>query len=95
MPDETWLRSPDGLTLLRPFASSPYPHPSRAQGHTYQGKLFDAITHYSDSTVGLVIPAGFRPSQSTDFIIHTLDLLHDEVLMKRNYFELFLKTGEA
>ena len=56
--------------LLRPFANAPYPHPSRAQGHTYQGKLFDTATHYSDSTVGLVIPAGFRPAESTDFIVH-------------------------
>ena len=70
MPDEPWLPSPDGLTLLRPFASAPYPHASRVQGHTYQGKLFDAATHYADSTIGLVIPAGFRPSQSTDFIVH-------------------------
>lgn len=70
MSDQTWLTSPEGLTLLRPFASAPYPHPSRAQGHTYQGKLFDAATHYADSTVGLVIPAGFAPTQSTDFIVH-------------------------
>jgi hypothetical protein len=70
MSDESWLATPEGHTLLRPFASAPYPHPSRAQGHTYQGKLFDAATHYSDSTVGLVIPAGFAPTQSTDFIVH-------------------------
>ena len=70
MPDDSWLPSSDGLTLLRPFASAPYPHASRAQGHTYQGKLFDAATHYSDSTVGVVIPAGFAPTQSTDFIVH-------------------------
>lgn len=68
--DVNWLASPDGLTLLRPFASAPYPHASRAQGHTYQGKLFDAATHYSDSTVGLVIPAGFHPSARTDFVVH-------------------------
>jgi hypothetical protein len=68
--DVTWLASSEGLTLLRPFASAPYPHASRAQGHTYQGKRFDADTHYADSTVGLVIPAGFRPTQSTDFIVH-------------------------
>ena len=65
-----WKNTPEGQSLFRSFASAPYPHPSRAQGHTYQGKLFDAATHYSDSTVGLVIPAGFRPTQSTDFIVH-------------------------
>jgi len=32
-------------------------------------------------------------SKRTAMFIHTEDLPHDEVMMKRNYFELFLKTS--
>ncbi|HEY8298551.1 MAG TPA: hypothetical protein VIG32_11090 [Candidatus Baltobacteraceae bacterium] len=59
-----------GKTILRPFASAPFPHASRAAGHTYQGKLYSAAASYSDSTVGIFIPSGFRPGPSTDFIVH-------------------------
>jgi hypothetical protein len=61
---------PSGRTLLQPFASAPYPHASRENGHVYQGKLYDAATHYSDSTVAIYIPAGYRDTGSLDFIVH-------------------------
>lgn len=51
-------------------AVAPYPHASRAQGHTYQGRVFSAEASYNDSTVGIFIPPGFRPSAATDFIVH-------------------------
>jgi hypothetical protein len=50
--------------------SAPFPHPSRAQGHTFNGKLFDAATHYSDSTVGIYVPSRFRPGTATDLVVH-------------------------
>lgn len=67
---QTWVTSPEGQTLLRPFQNAPYPHASRAQGYTYQGKLFDAAGHYSDSTVGIFIPTGYRPSDTVDYVVH-------------------------
>lgn len=66
-----WQVSADGETALHPFPHAPYPHPSRAAGHTYDGKFFDAAGHYSDSTVGIFIPAGFKAdAKSVDFIVH-------------------------
>ncbi|HEY8314991.1 MAG TPA: hypothetical protein VIG51_12590 [Candidatus Baltobacteraceae bacterium] len=65
--DET---SAAGTTILRPFASAPFPHASRSQGHTYQGKLYAQAASYSDATVGIFIPRGFRPGPATDFIVH-------------------------
>ncbi|MDQ2872704.1 MAG: hypothetical protein M3R35_06215 [Candidatus Eremiobacteraeota bacterium] len=59
-----------GTTILRSFASAPFPHPSRANGHAYQGKLYSASAAYSDGTVGLFIPHGFKPGAATDFIVH-------------------------
>lgn len=68
--DEGWSTSTEGQTLLRPFANAPFPHPSREKGHTYKETHFDAANHYSDSTVGIVIPPHFRPTESVDYIVH-------------------------
>jgi len=60
-----------GQILLRSFPSAPFPDASRAAGYTNNGKFFDAASHYSDSTVGIFIPAGFRPStRRVDFLVH-------------------------
>ena len=67
-----------GRTLILPFASAPYPHASRAQGHTYQGRLYDAATHYSNSDVGIFIPDGWQPRNgAVDFIVHFYGWNHD------------------
>jgi hypothetical protein len=59
-----------GRLILAPFASAPFPHPDRANGHTYQNKLYPAAEHYSDNTVALFIPHGFRETGSIDVVIH-------------------------
>ncbi len=61
---------PFGQLVLTNFASAPFPHPSRAQGHRYDGTNYDAATHYQDSTVALFIPKGFRAGPQVDFVIH-------------------------
>jgi hypothetical protein len=62
--------TPEGELILRSFKNAPYPHKSRDNGFTISGKTFDAATHYSDNTVGIFIPAGFRPGETTDFVVH-------------------------
>jgi hypothetical protein len=59
-----------GRLILTPFATAPFPHPSRAKGHLYDGTNYDTATHYSDSTVALFIPKGFRATPRVDFVIH-------------------------
>ena len=59
-----------GRLLLTNLASAPFPHESRAAGHTYKGEFFPAAQHYSDSTVAFFIPKGFRPTLQADFVIH-------------------------
>ena len=67
-----------GRTLILPFASAPYPHSSRAQGHVYQGRLYDAATHYGNSDVGIFIPDGWQPRNgATDFVVHFYGWNHD------------------
>ncbi len=65
-----WSVTAEGQTLLRGFHNAPYPHASRAQGYTYQGRLFDAATHYNDGTVGIFIPAGYQAGETVDYVVH-------------------------
>ena len=59
-----------GRLILAPFASAPFPHPARAEGHPYQGTLYSAKEHYADNTVAIFIPKGFRETGRVDFIVH-------------------------
>ncbi len=59
-----------GRLILAPFASAPFPHPARAEGHIYQDKLYPAKEHYSDNTVALFIPKGFRVTSCVDIVVH-------------------------
>lgn len=62
--------APAGDLVLRPFATAPFPHASRANGHTYDHMFYDAATHYSDSTVGVYLPPGYVKKPTVDFIVH-------------------------
>lgn len=67
-----------GKTFVVPFNSAPYPHASRAKGHTYQGTLYDAATHYSNSNVGIFVPDGWHPENGAiDAIVHFYGWRHD------------------
>ena len=59
-----------GELLIAPLASAPFPHPERAQGHKYKEKLYEAKEHYSDNSVGIFIPKGFRETGQIDLILH-------------------------
>lgn len=59
-----------GRLIVSHFVSAPFPHPARATGHKYQDKLFPAQEHYSDSTVAIFIPNGFRETGRVDCVIH-------------------------
>jgi hypothetical protein len=59
-----------GELIVTQLASAPFPHPKRAEGHKYQGQLYPAKEHYSDNTVGIFVPKGFRETGQIDFIVH-------------------------
>ncbi|MFO1487623.1 MAG: hypothetical protein U1F65_04015 [Verrucomicrobiota bacterium] len=59
-----------GRLILTPFATAPFPHPARANGHTYRTNFYSTAGHYSDSTVALFIPRGFRETGTNDFVFH-------------------------
>jgi hypothetical protein len=62
--------APLGRLILTNFATAPFPHPLRAQGHSYQDQFFSAADHYQDSHVALFVPKGYRPGSAIDFVVH-------------------------
>lgn len=65
-----WERSDLGETAFVPMKSAPYPHPSREKGYTTNKVTFPRDPHYSDSTVGLFIPRGYRRTPKTNVLIY-------------------------
>ena len=59
-----------GRLIVTQFVSASFPHPARAAGHQYKDKLYPAREHYSDSTVAIFIPNGFRETGRVDFVVH-------------------------
>ncbi len=59
-----------GKVFVEQFSSAPFPHPKRANGHTYNGNFYSAENHYSDSSVMIFIPNGFSPEEKTDFVFY-------------------------
>ena len=62
--------APLGQLIVTQFDSAPFPHPARAEGYTYKEKLFPAKEHYSDSTVAIFVPNGYRETGQVDFVVH-------------------------
>lgn len=61
-----WTQLPEGRLALPSFTSAPYPHASREQGY----KNYPRDPHYTDSTVGVFVPSGFKPGKTVDFVVH-------------------------
>lgn len=59
-----------GQLIVTQFVTAPFPHPARAEGHKYKDKSYPAKDHYSDSTVAIFIPVGFRETGQIDFVVH-------------------------
>lgn len=52
------------------FSSSntSFPDTLRSAGHKYNGKLYPAVDHYSDSSVKVIVPPGFTPGKKIDLV---------------------------
>jgi hypothetical protein len=59
-----------GELIIAQMSSAPFPHPDRAEGHKYKDQFFPANEHYTDNTVALFIPKGFRETGQIDFVVH-------------------------
>lgn len=59
-----------GTTIVTTSDHAMFPHPMRANGHVYEGKTYPADPHYSDRTVVIFVPKGFRPGETTDLVFY-------------------------
>src|SRR5260370_12273245 len=59
-----------GQLLLVRLPTAPFPHPQRAEGHKYKEQFFSAAEHYTNDTVAIFIPKGFRETGRIDFVVH-------------------------
>jgi hypothetical protein len=59
-----------GTMIVTTSAFTMFPHEKRAQGHTYEGKTYPADVHYSDRTVAIFVPKGFRASDATNLVFY-------------------------
>ncbi len=84
-----------GELLIVKLDSAPFPHPDRAQGHKYQQEVFTAEKNYSDNSVALFVPKGFRPTDQTDFVVHFHGWRHhiETTLSEYQLIQQFAKSG--
>ena len=64
------IYTPHGQLIVTQFVSAPFPHTARNEGHTYKEKVYPAKEHYSDSSVTIFIPKGFRETSKVDVVVY-------------------------
>lgn len=69
-PMNVWINSDLGKTMFHPFATAPFPHPSRADGWTNSAGTKFGPEHYQDSTVALFVPRGYTPGDRVDLVFY-------------------------
>ena len=69
-PANEWQRREAGQTLIAPMASAPYPHASRESGFTLRDKTFPREPHYTDPSVALFVPKGYRTGEPVDLLVY-------------------------
>lgn len=81
-----------GKLLITDFKHSMFPHQERLTGHRFQDSLFfHPDTHYSDRSVALFIPNGFKPTKRIDFVVYLHGWYNhlDSVLRRYRLIEQF------
>jgi hypothetical protein len=88
--------APLGNLIVTQFVSAPFPHPARANGHTYHTNFFSAAEHYSNSEVAIFIPKNFRATDKVDFVVHFHGWMNTVASTLTNYqlVEQFSASGK-
>lgn len=69
-PASRWEKNDLGETAIFPMKNAPYPHASRAEGFKSKDKVFPRDPHYTDSSVALFIPRGYKPQDRVDLLVY-------------------------
>lgn len=62
------LSAQTGKVIRFNAVNAMFPDTARAKGHVYDGKQFDAATHYNDSSVLIYVPNHFSPGDKINFV---------------------------
>jgi len=65
-----WVSDTLGEYIIVPMKNAPFPHKSRERGHAYENTTYTFEMCYSDSSVGILIPAGYEKKDTVDLIVH-------------------------
>lgn len=57
------------MNILK-LSTAPFPDKIRANGHEYNGRKYSVIEHYSDSSVAVFIPKGFKPKEKINIVVY-------------------------
>ena len=84
-----------GTMIVTTSDHTMFPHEKRAQEHTYEGKAYPADVHYSDRTVAIFVPKGFRAGDETSlvFYFHGWRNNVDDTLQKFRVAEQLAASG--
>jgi hypothetical protein len=80
-----WFSDERGEYIIVPMKNAPFPHKSREKGYTFENTFYTSATHYSDSSVGILIPANYEKKDTVDLIIH----FHGHMNNVKNEIEQF------
>ncbi len=59
-----------GQMFVPQFSTAPFPHTERKNGHDYDDNKYSANEHYTDSSVAIFIPKGFKTTEKIDFVVY-------------------------
>ena len=78
------------------FSSAPFPHPNRINGHVYDDKMYSAQEHYSDSSVAIFIPKGFKSTEKVNIVVyfHGWNNNIDSACAQFNLIEQFCESNK-
>lgn len=65
-----WQVDDNGATAIVPMSNAPFPHASRQNGFKGSSRQFPRDPHYTDSSVALFVPRGYRKSASADVLVY-------------------------
>jgi hypothetical protein len=84
-----------GDLIIVKLDSAPFPHPDRAKGHKYGSIVYTQEKNYSDNSVAIFVPKGFRRTDHTDFVVHFYGWRHhiENTLSNYNMIEQFSASG--
>jgi hypothetical protein len=91
----TYLSAQTGKTIRFSSSYSMFPDTARSDGHDYQGKHYDAATHYNDSSILVYVPSDFSPQTKINLVcwFHGWGNMIDSACKQFQLLTQFEKSG--